>query len=89
MIGISTVAEGGIESVLVDIRMVFQPALLANASSIMVSHNHPSGNLQPSDNDRALTRTIYEAGRLLNIILLDHIIVTSEGFYSFSDNGIL
>ena len=89
VIGITSIAEGGIECVSVDIRLIFQTALLANASCFIICHNHPSGNLQPSNNDRNLTRTIHEAGKLLNIILVDHIIVTSEGYYSFSDNGIL
>ena len=85
VIGITSIAEGGIECVSVDIRLIFQTALLANASCFIICHNHPSGNLQPSNNDRK----IHEAGKLLNIILVDHIIVTSEGYYSFSDNGIL
>ena len=89
VIGITSIAEGGIECVSVDIRLIFQTALLANASCFIICHNHPSGNLQPSIEDRNLTRTIHEAGKLLNIILIDHIIVTSEGYYSFSDNGIL
>lgn len=89
VIGITSISEGGIECVSVDIRLIFQTALLANASCFIICHNHPSGNQQPSIEDRNLTRTIHEAGKLLNIILIDHIIVTSEGYYSFSDNGIL
>ena len=89
VIGVTSIAEGGIDKVSVDVRMIFQAALLANASGIMISHNHPTRNLRPSEEDRKLTRSIYEVGRLINIILLDHIIVTSEGYFSFADEGIL
>lgn len=89
VIGVTNIAEGGIDSLLVDVRMVLQAALLANASAIMISHNHPTGSLRPSEEDRKLTRLIYEAGKLINIILLDHLIVTSEGYFSFADEGIL
>jgi DNA repair protein RadC len=60
-------------------------ALKTNASSIILAHNHPSGNLQPSDADVKLTQKLAEAGKVLEITLLDHLIVTSEGYYSFAD----
>jgi len=73
----------------VDVRVIFQVALRANATSIMFAHNHPSGNLQPSDADRKITRQIKDAGALLDIHLLDHIILTSESYLSFADDGYL
>ena len=89
VIGVTSMAEGGIDKVLVDVRMIFQAALLANASGIIISHNHPTGCLHPSEEDRKLTGAIREGGKLINIILLDHLIVTSEGYFSFADEGIL
>ena len=74
---------------MVDVRVIFQVALKANATSIMIAHNHPSGNLQVSDADRKITRQIKEAGALLDIPLLDHIILTSDGYLSFADDGYL
>jgi DNA repair protein RadC len=59
------------------------------ATGLIVSHNHPSGNLQPSQADIDLTRKIKEAGRFLEIQLLDHIILTTEGYYSFADEGLI
>ena len=66
---------------------MFQIALKMNASSIIISHNHPSGQLTPSDADKTITTKIREAGKLLDIALLDHVIITSEGYYSFADEG--
>jgi DNA repair protein RadC len=67
----------------------FEAALKANACSIIISHNHPSGNLKPSKADEELTQKIKYAGQLLDIKLLDHIILTSEGYYSFGDEGLM
>ena len=64
-------------------------ALKANACCLILTHNHPSGNLKPSNADEALTKKISEAGKLLDIQMLDHVIVTSEGYYSFADEGLL
>ena len=71
----------------VDVKMIMQGALLANASVIILAHNHPSGNLNPSLEDRKLTEQVAEASKLFEIRVLDHLIVTSESFYSLSDNG--
>lgn len=78
---------GGITGTLVDKRLVIKKALIGNSTSIIVSHNHPSGAKQPSENDRKMTRELKEACKLLDISLLDHIIVTDNGYYSFSDHG--
>ena len=71
----------------VDVKLIIQAALLANASAIIIAHNHPSGNLRPSIEDNRLTKRVAEAAKLFDIAVLDHLIVTSESFYSFSDNG--
>ena len=89
IIGNFFLAKGGITGTVVDVRVIFQVALKANATSIMIAHNHPSGNLQVSDADRKITRQIKEAGALLDIPLLDHIILTSDGYLSFADDGYL
>ena len=85
VLGIFTVSEGGISETVVDVRMIMQAAILANASSIALAHNHPSGVLTPSWQDDEITRTIKSAAKLLNIAVLDHIIITSTAYYSYSD----
>jgi DNA repair protein RadC len=84
------VSKGGISGCSVDIRVIFQAAIKANASGIIVSHSHPSGNLNPSESDSRLTQKIKEGGNVMEIQLLDHIILTPDGeYYSFADNGLL
>ena len=85
----SQLSKGGITGTVVDIRIVFKIALEQNATSIILSHNHPSGKLQPSDADITITKKIKMAGQQLDIPVLDHLIITEKGFYSFNDNGIL
>ena len=87
VLGYSVISQGGTSSTTVDIKMVIQTALLANASCIMLAHNHPSGNLHPSSDDNKITKRIIEAARLFDITVLDHIIITNESYYSFTDNG--
>ena len=82
-------SEGGITGTVVDARLLFKQALLHNATSIVLAHNHPSGNLKPSQADIDLTRKIKDAGKLLEIKLLDHLIVCDGGYYSFADEGML
>ena len=89
VLGISSLFEGGISGTVADVRMIMQTALLSNASSIIVAHNHPSGQLKTSNADRQITRKIKEAGVFLDITLLDHFIVTTDGYYSFANEGIL
>jgi DNA repair protein RadC len=79
------ISRGGIVSTVVDTRLVFQPALELGATCIIICHNHPSGSLQPSEQDIKLTEKIKQAGRLLDIKMLDHVIVSDEGYYSFED----
>jgi len=80
------VSKGGIGMVAVDIRLLFQRVLQTRATGLILSHNHPSGALQPSDADRSLTRKIVEAAQVLDIRILDHLIISDEGYYSFLDH---
>lgn len=89
VLGYSKISLGGTTGTVVDLKVVFQTALKANASSILLCHNHPSGNLKPSEQDIKITKSIKEAGKLMEIALLDHLIITDEGFFSFADEGIL
>ena len=83
------VSSGGIAGTVVDMRLLFAAALKAAAVGIIITHNHPSGKTSPSEADRNMTRKIREAGKLLDIPLLDHLIVTPETYYSFADEGAL
>lgn len=92
VVGSQRISAGGLTQTVVDIRLIFKGALEHNATAIAVAHNHPSGSLKPSAEDNHLTRQIVEAGRLLNIRLLDHIIVGNGGletndYYSYNDDG--
>lgn len=87
VIGVSEIAVGNTTGVSVNIKEIYQLALLANAPAIIVAHNHPSGKLKPSEADKRLTNKLTEASNFLDITLLDHIILTSEGFVSFSDSN--
>ncbi len=89
VLGIYHHARGGGVGVYYDIRMIFQGALKANACAIIIAHNHPSGNLEPSPEDRVMTNKIKEAGVLLEIKLLDSIILTSHSYTSFLEKGYL
>ncbi len=88
VLGIATLSSGGTSGCILDAKTVFQYALKANASSIILTHNHPSGNRQPSQQDLEITRKIKEGGKLLDISLLDHVIITPfDGYYSMADEG--
>jgi DNA repair protein RadC len=80
-------SAGGSAGTVADIKMAFKMALDARASAIIAVHNHPSGNLSPSEADMELTRKMREAGQLLDLPLLDHLIVSERGYYSFADEG--
>lgn len=81
------VSQGGTASTLVDIKLVLKPAVLQQASSIMLCHNHPSNNVTPSQADCELTAKIVSAASLLDIRVLDHLIICESGYYSFADEG--
>lgn len=89
VLGIFDVSTGGISGTVADPRVIFVAALKANCCAIIISHNHPSGNLKPSRQDEELTQKIKQAGQLLEIKLLDHVIVSSEAYYSFAEEGLL
>ena len=89
VLGFVKISTGGTVGTVVDIKLLFHAALKANAHSIILAHNHPSGNLQPSNADIELTKRVKEAGNLMEIPLLDHFILTAEGYYSFTDEGVL
>jgi DNA repair protein RadC len=86
-LGIVHISEGGLDSTSADIRIIMQAAILGNASAMILSHNHPSGNKQPSNQDDLLTDRVKKAAKLFDIQLLDHIIVTDSGYYSYLDEG--
>lgn len=88
-LGISTVATGGMTSCVVDLKIVFAMSLKAKATSIILAHNHPSGNRSPSNADKTITAKFIEAGKLLELPVLDHLIVTKEGFTSLAEEGLL
>lgn len=83
------ISKGGITGTVADPRVILKKALEAGATSIVLCHNHPSGNLQPSRADEALTKKIKEAAAYFDIKIIDHIIVSEDGFYSFADEGTL
>lgn len=90
VLGIMKLSEGGLTATVADIRFICQGALLANAALMIVCHNHPSGNLNPSEADKQLTNRIKNAGELLDIKLTDHLILVPHGgYYSFADEGTL
>ena len=84
----SQISKGGITGTIVDVRMVFKMALEQNATSIILTHNHPSGKLEASDADKTLTKQLKLAGQQLSIPVLDHIIITENGYLSFQDENI-
>ncbi len=84
------VSQGGLAGTVVDAKMIFAAALKARSSALILAHNHPSGNLCPSKADQELTQKIAEAGKLLDLPILDHLILSPEGgYYSFADEGLM
>lgn len=89
VLGILEVSTGGVSGTVADPKLIFAAGIKAGACGFIVAHNHPSGNLKPSQADIDLTKKLREGGRYLEIQLLDHLIVTTEGYYSFADEGLL
>ena len=87
VLGYILISEGGITDTTVDVRVILQGALLTNSVAIILAHNHPSGNLKPSRQDMEITKQVKEAARLMRITVLDHLILTDTGYYSFADEG--
>ena len=91
IIGIHTVSTGSLTASVVHPREVYKVAILSNAAAVIAGHNHPSGDPNPSAEDRALTTRLHEAGKLLGIAILDHIIIGdgTTSYFSFADDGLL
>lgn len=89
VLGVIDISTGGISGTVTDPKIIFGATLKACASGLILAHNHPSGNRNPSNSDISLTRKIRDAARLLDIDLIDHLIVNREGYFSFSEEGIL
>jgi len=83
------ISKGGLSETVVDPKIIFGLALQHQATGIILVHNHPSGNLKPSHNDLVLTKRLSDAGKLMGITILDHIIISDLGFYGFADNGVI
>ncbi len=89
IVEIKNVSSGGITGTVFDIRLVFKDALLLQATNLILCHNHPSGNLKPSNADKDVTSRASEAGKLMNISILDHLIIADNQFFSFADENLI
>lgn len=89
VLGILPVSKGGLSGTVTDVRIILQAALKSNSVGLIICHNHPSGNLNPSDSDYKITRKIKEASSIMDIQLLDHLIIGNEGYNSFADSGMI
>lgn len=89
VIGLSIISIGGLTASIVEPRQVFKVAVLANAAAIILAHNHPSGNLTPSEADIEITKQLVKAGKIMGIPIRDHIIVSYRGFVSMGENFLL
>lgn len=89
IIGYTVISIGGIAGTVVDLKLIFQHGLLCNASALILMHNHPSGSLKPSQADITITNKVKEASSIMEMQLLDHLIITAEGYYSFADEGLM
>tara|TARA_R110002111_G_scaffold121290_3_gene184988 strand:- start:180 stop:638 length:459 start_codon:yes stop_codon:yes gene_type:complete len=87
--GIVPISRGGVSATIVDPKLIFSSALKARACSLVLGHNHPSGNTTPSEVDKNLTKKLVEAGKLLDLSILDHIIITDESYVSFADMNLI
>jgi len=81
------ISRGGMSGTIADAKVIFKKALECHAAAIILAHNHPSGNLKPSDADLQLTKNIQQAGKVMEINVLDHLILSEQGYYSFADEG--
>lgn len=89
ILGLKYISKGGTSGTVVDAKIFFQTALLAHSSSIALVHNHPSGQLIPSAADLKITKKLKDGGEFLDITVVDHLIISSEGYYSMADEGVL
>lgn len=89
IIGTHLISKGGLATTIADPKIIFQISLEHHAASVILAHNHPSGNLKPSAEDLSLTKKIIAGGKLLDITIFDHIIISDQSYYSFADEGVL
>lgn len=82
-------SSGGLTGTVVDIKLILKEAIMHSATGIIMAHNHPSGNLQPSHNDKRLTQNMNESAMLMDVVLFDHLIITGDNYLSFKDEGLL
>ena len=88
-LGVSLISKGGMAETVMDVKIILQTALKVHASGIILSHNHPSGNIHPSQEDQVLTQRIFNAAKSIDIKLIDHVIVCDGKYYSFADEGLI
>ncbi len=88
VLGWAKISTGGVSGTVVDKKVIFQIALNSNASSFILAHNHPSGNLKPSEADIKITKEVQQGAKLLDLQILDHLIITTDGYYSMTDEGL-
>jgi DNA repair protein RadC len=89
VIGTHLISKGGLAATVVDPKVIFQVAIEHHAASIILAHNHPSGGLKPSQHDLDMTKKIIAGGRILEISIFDHLIITDDAYYSFGDEGVM
>ena len=89
IIKVQRISQGGISGTVIDVRIIYKHAINLNACSVIMAHNHPSGNIKPSDADIQITKKCREAGKTLDVPVMDHLIVTEKEYYSFADEGII
>jgi len=89
VLGFHQVSKGGISGTVTDVRIIYQVAIKSNSSALILAHNHPSGNLQPSEADLKITKKIKEAGTFLDISVLDHLILFEDGYMSMADDNMM
>ena len=87
LLGVIHLSEGSIDGTMVDVRHIMQAAILANASGLIICHNHPSGSCRPSLQDDIITTKVQTACNLFGIKLMDHLVITAESYYSYADEG--
>lgn len=89
VLGVKKISTGSVSGTVADPKKIFQTALKANASAVILCHNHPSGSCQPSANDKTITQKCVEAGKFLDLPVMDHIIMTRNEYFSFAEEGLL
>lgn len=88
-IGYFKVSQGGLSGTVVDPKKIFSVALQSGATGLIIAHNHPSGNLKPSVEDKELTTRLQQGAKILDLTFYDHLIITSDGYYSFNEQGLI